>query len=55
MSHEIRTPMNGIIGMTERADALGGSIEVGPRPGGGFGVSARLPFEPHFDAEGTTA
>jgi signal transduction histidine kinase len=34
---------NGIIGMTERAHALGGSVEVGPRPAGGFSVHARLP------------
>jgi len=34
---------NGIAGMRERAVALGGSLETGHRPGGGFGVSARLP------------
>lgn len=36
-------PGNGILGMAERARALGGSLETGPRPGGGFRVSARLP------------
>jgi signal transduction histidine kinase len=34
---------NGIAGMRERAQALGGSLEAGPRPGGGFRVTARLP------------
>jgi signal transduction histidine kinase len=33
----------GIAGMTERAAALGGTLEAGPRPQGGFGVRARLP------------
>jgi signal transduction histidine kinase len=35
----------GITGMRERADALGGRLEAGPRPGGGFAVTAHLPFE----------
>ena len=34
---------NGVAGMTERARALGGSLEAGPRPGGGFRVRAYLP------------
>jgi len=33
----------GILGMRERARALGGSLEAGPRPGGGFRVQATLP------------
>ncbi len=33
----------GIAGMTERAAALGGTLEAGPRPAGGFGVRAWLP------------
>jgi signal transduction histidine kinase len=37
---------NGIVGMTERADALGGRLEAGPRAGGGFRVKAWLPLEP---------
>jgi len=34
---------HGIAGMTERAAALGGTLEAGPRPEGGFRVRARLP------------
>jgi signal transduction histidine kinase len=34
---------NGVAGMTERARALGGTLEAGPGPGGGFRVLARLP------------
>lgn len=34
----------GIVGMRERATALGGSLEAGPRSGGGFRVRARLPL-----------
>jgi signal transduction histidine kinase len=34
---------NGLAGMTERARALGGTLDVGPGPGGGFRVLARLP------------
>ncbi len=34
---------NGIAGMRERALALGGEVEAGPRPDGGFRVHARLP------------
>jgi len=34
----------GITGMTERAEAIGGELKAGPRPGGGFSVQARLPI-----------
>lgn len=34
---------HGIVGMRERVDMLGGSISVGPVPGGGFEVDVRLP------------
>ena len=35
---------NGIAGMTERAEALGGTLTAAPRPAGGFSVRARLPL-----------
>ena len=35
---------SGIAGMTERAAALGGTLQAGPRPGGGFAVRAWLPL-----------
>lgn len=38
---------NGIAGMTERAEALGGTLTAGPRPTGGFSVRARLPLGDH--------
>ncbi|WP_327356662.1 sensor histidine kinase [Streptomyces sp. NBC_01304] len=37
---------HGLLGMRERATALGGSIAVGPRYGGGFRVHAILPLQP---------
>ncbi|MGW1512302.1 sensor histidine kinase [Streptomyces sp. NPDC002394] len=36
----------GLLGMRERAELLGGSLTAGPRPGGGFDVTALLPL-PH--------
>ncbi|MQA80245.1 MAG: two-component sensor histidine kinase [Streptosporangiales bacterium] len=35
---------HGIVGMRERVSAVGGSLEAGSRPGGGFQVSAVLPM-----------
>ncbi|MFF3536573.1 sensor histidine kinase [Streptomyces sp. NPDC002466] len=37
---------NGLAGMRERAAALGGTIEAGPRADGGFRVRAELPLRP---------
>ena len=36
---------SGLAGMRERTAALGGRLEVGPRPGGGFRVRAELPMD----------
>lgn len=36
---------NGIAGMTERAEALGGTLTAGAGPEGGFRVRARLPLD----------
>jgi signal transduction histidine kinase len=35
---------HGLIGMRERVAAFGGDLQVGPCPGGGFRVAARLPL-----------
>jgi signal transduction histidine kinase len=45
---------NGIVGMTERANALGGALEAGPRPDGGFRVRARLPLNGGTSPGGTS-
>ncbi|HJP79905.1 MAG TPA: sensor histidine kinase [Pseudonocardiaceae bacterium] len=42
-------PGHGLIGMRERVMTYAGSFQAGPRPGGGFTVTATLPF----DARGT--
>ncbi len=39
-------PGHGIIGMIERAHAVGGALQVGPLPGRGFVVMASLPVLP---------
>ena len=39
-----RGPGQGLAGMRERVALLGGSLSAGPAPGGGFVVSAVLPF-----------
>ncbi|MFD7547698.1 sensor histidine kinase [Streptomyces sp. NPDC059816] len=44
----------GLIGMRERARSVGGTLEAGPRPTGGFTVTALLPLVP-VAQEGTLA
>ena len=38
------SPGHGVLGMRERAAALGGELDAGPRPQGGFRVHATLPL-----------
>ncbi|MGW0964699.1 sensor histidine kinase [Streptomyces sp. NPDC002516] len=39
---------HGLIGMRERAATIGGTLHAGPRPEGGFTVTAELPLRPGF-------
>jgi signal transduction histidine kinase len=39
----VRGGARGLQGLAERAQLLGGSLQAGPRPGGGFSVHAWLP------------
>lgn len=39
-------PGHGLLGMAERVSALGGTLELGPRPGGGMRLAVLLPLPP---------
>lgn len=43
----------GLLGMRERARALGGTVDVGPLPARGFRVAVRFPLEPAAQRPGT--
>ncbi len=45
----------GMVGMRERAAMLGGDLQFGPAPGGGFRVAATLPTGSSYDAEAMSA
>ncbi|MFJ6852723.1 sensor histidine kinase [Streptomyces sp. NPDC091271] len=47
-----RPPGYGLIGMRERATAIGGQLSAGTRPEGGFLVSTQLPLPPAGDTAG---
>jgi signal transduction histidine kinase len=49
-----RPPGYGLIGMRERATAVGGLLSAGRRPEGGFLVSVQLPLPPAKDATNGT-
>ncbi|WP_433475618.1 sensor histidine kinase [Spirillospora sp. CA-142024] len=41
----------GLMGMRERAASVGGDLQAGPRPEGGFEVAATLPLQPRTPAD----
>ncbi|MFD7237113.1 sensor histidine kinase [Streptomyces syringium] len=46
---------HGLVGMRERVRLVGGTLDTGPLPGGGFRVAARLPFTTNTEEELFTA
>lgn len=51
--HTATTGGHGIVGMRERAAALGGRLSAGPRPEGGYRVVAELPLRAAAGIEGS--
>lgn len=48
-------PGYGLVGMHERIESLGGSVQAGPGPNGGFIVEATIPLSPAAPQSGTDA
>lgn len=49
--HGASRPGHGLMGMTERAASVGGTVRFGPTEDGGFRVHARLPVFPRIEAQ----